>query len=242
MTRLIRYILTAILLMGCPFAVSAQQDYFGQNKVQYRNFRWQILTTPHFEIFYYDGEEETARDAARMAERSYTRLSRILRHRFSDPIPLILYASHTDFQQTNVLPDFISEGTGGVTEFMKNRVILPFTGSYAELEHVLTHELVHAFQIDILFGNGPGASMLNPMAFSPPLWFMEGMAEYLSLGRIDEHTDMWLRDAALQGYLPTILEMDYSFGLYRFGQAQSGFLDQRNQENCPGRFFSPRRA
>ena len=181
MTRLFRNILAIIIIAGGPVAVSAQQDYFGQNKVQYRDFRWQIMTTPHFEIYYYEGEEETARDSARMAERSYDRLSRILRHRFSDPIPLILYASHTDFQQTNVLQSFLSEGTGGVTEFMKNRVILPFTGSYAELEHVLTHELVHAFQGDILFGNGPSASMLNPMAFAPPLWFMEGMAEYLSL-------------------------------------------------------------
>jgi Tol biopolymer transport system component len=227
MTRLFRNILAIIIIAGGPVAVSAQQDYFGQNKVQYRDFRWQIMTTPHFEIYYYEGEEETARDSARMAERSYDRLSRILRHRFSDPIPLILYASHTDFQQTNVLQSFLSEGTGGVTEFMKNRVILPFTGSYAELEHVLTHELVHAFQGDILFGNGPSASMLNPMAFAPPLWFMEGMAEYLSLGRIDEHTDMWLRDAALQGYLPPIMFMDFSFGLYRFGQGLFSYIGER---------------
>ncbi len=227
MARMFRYVLACFLLAGYPLAVSAQQDYFGQNKVQYRNFRWQIMTTPHFEIYYYDGEEETARDAARMAERSYARLSRILRHRFSDPIPLILYASHTDFQQTNVLQTFLGEGTGGVTEFMKNRVILPFTGSYAELEHVLTHELVHAFQGDILFGSGPSASMLNPMAFAPPLWFMEGMAEYLSLGRIDEHTDMWLRDAALQGYLPPIMFMDFSFGLYRFGQGLFSYIGER---------------
>lgn len=225
--RIFRYVLACVLLAGYPIVVSAQQDYFGQNKVQYRNFRWQIMTTPHFEIYYYDGEEETARDAARMAERSYARLSRILRHRFSDPIPLILYASHTDFQQTNVLQTFLGEGTGGVTEFMKNRVILPFTGSYAELEHVLTHELVHAFQGDILFGTGPSASMLNPMAFSPPLWFMEGMAEYLSLGRVDEHTDMWLRDAALQGYLPPIMFMDFSFGLYRFGQGLFSYIGER---------------
>jgi Tol biopolymer transport system component len=228
MTRLMRNILTVWWVLGCPLAAWAQSDYFGQNKVQYRSFQWNILTTPHFEIFYYDGEEETANDAARMAERSYARLSRILRHRFTDPIPVILYASHTDFQQTNVLPDFLSEGTGGVTEFNKNRVILPFTGSYAELEHVLTHELVHAFQGDIIYGNGPGASVLNPLAFVAPLWFMEGMAEYLSIGRIDEHTDMWLRDAALQGYLPpTIPDLDYSFGVYRFGQALFAYIGER---------------
>lgn len=228
MTRLIPYVMTVLCFLSMQPVVSAQLDYFGQNKVQYRDFKWEVLTTPHFEIFYYQGEEETAYDAARMAERSYTRLSRILRHRFSNKIPVILYASHTDFQQTNVLGGFISEGTGGVTEFNKNRLLLPFTGSYAELEHVLTHELVHEFQGDILYGTGPGASVINPLAFIAPLWFMEGMAEYLSLGRIDEYTHMWLRDAALQGYLPpSIPAMDYSFGVYRFGQALFAYIGEK---------------
>lgn len=206
----------------------AQGNYFGRNKVQYRDFKWEIISTPHFEIYYYQGEEEAAYDAARMAERSYNRLSHILKHQFSEKVPIILYASHTDFQQTNVLSGFISEGTGGVTEFNKNRILLPFTGSYAELEHVLTHELVHAFQGDILYGAGPGVSILNPMAFVAPLWFMEGMAEYLSLGLIDSYTHMWLRDAALQGYLPdSIPSMDYSFGVYRFGQALFAYIGDR---------------
>ena len=228
MSHRLRYILAILCLLATPAAVLAQGDYFGRNKVQYRDFQWEIITTPHFEIYFYQGEEEAAYDAARMAERSYNRLSRILQHRFSDRIPIILYASHTDFQQTNVLPGFISEGTGGVTEFNKNRILLPFTGSYAELEHVLTHELVHAFQGDVIYGAGPGVSILNPMAFVAPLWFMEGMAEYLSLGRIDAYTHMWLRDAALQGYLPSsIPAMDYSFGVYRFGQALFAYIGDR---------------
>lgn len=228
MPHRLRYILLILCLLATPAVVLAQGEYFGRNKVQYRDFKWEIISTPHFEIYYYQGEEEAAYDAARMAERSYNRLSRILQHRFSDKIPIILYASHTDFQQTNVLPGFISEGTGGVTEFNKNRILLPFTGSYAELEHVLTHELVHAFQGDVIYGAGPGVSILNPMAFVAPLWFMEGMAEYLSLGRIDAYTHMWLRDAALQGYLPpSIPAMDYSFGVYRFGQALFAYIGDR---------------
>ena len=224
-----RYILAVLLcILAMPATALAQGEYFGRNKVQYRDFKWEIISTPHFEIYYYQGEEEAAYDAARMAERSYNRLSRILQHRFSDKVPIIFYASHTDFQQTNVLSGFISEGTGGVTEFNKNRILLPFTGSYAELEHVLTHELVHAFQGDVLYGAGPGVSILNPMAFVAPLWFMEGMAEYLSLGGIDAYTHMWLRDAALQGYLPpSIPAMDYSFGVYRFGQALFTYIADR---------------
>jgi len=170
-----------------------------------------------------------------MAERSYARLSKVLGYEMTRPIPLILYASHTDFQQTNISSHLISEGTGGVTEFLKRRVFLPFTGSYSELEHVLTHELVHAFQVEILFGPG-GNVLANPVAFQPPLWFMEGMAEYLSIGGTDVHTQMWLRDASLQGYLTPlpVLGQVGDIRVYRFGQSIFHFIGEKFGEEKIG--------
>jgi Tol biopolymer transport system component len=199
---------------------------FGKNKVHYKDFHWRTIETPNFEIYYYDGEEESAFRAARMAERAYSRLSRILGHEVEERIPVIVYASHTDFQQTNITPGLIPEGTGGITEFTKRRVFLPFTGSYGEFDHVLTHELVHAFQVDLLFG---ATSDVNPFSFQPPLWFMEGMAEYLSLGGIDPNTEMWLRWSALDGQLIPLQYMDriYDIRVYRIGQAILSFLGER---------------
>jgi Tol biopolymer transport system component len=205
---------------------STQAQVFGQNKVQYEKFGWTVLETDHFQIYFYPAEEEAVKDAARMAERSYAKLSKILGHEIKNKVPLILYASHTDFQQTNALQGLIDEGTGGVTEFLKRRMVLPFTGSYAEFDHVLTHELTHSFQIDMLMG--PGRSPLSSRMNTPPLWFMEGMAEYLSIGRVDEHTAMWLRDASLEGYLITLEDLEYTgdIRVYRFGQAIFQFIDQ----------------
>lgn len=207
-----------LLLLLIPSAAFGQ--YFGQNKVHYDDFHWKIIKTDNFDVYFYEGERETAIDAARMAERAYARLSAALDHDVEEPIPLILYASHSDFQQTNVAAGLISEGTGGITESFKRRVILPFTGSYAELDHVLTHELVHAFQFDVLFGNR-GGFFANPLAIRIPLWFVEGMAEYLSVGHIDTNTQMWLRDAALEGYLLSIeqLGMVGDIRVYRLGQS-----------------------
>ncbi|NNE09482.1 MAG: peptidase S9, partial [Gemmatimonadetes bacterium] len=220
--------LFAALLLSAP----AGAQYFGKNKVQYRDFDWAVIKTEHFEVYYYETGKQVALDAARMAERSYRQLSKRLGYKMVRPIPLILYASHSDFQQTNVSQGLISEGTGGVTEFIKRRVFLPFTGSYAELEHVLTHELVHAFQVEILWGSS-GSVLANTLGFSPPLWFMEGMAEYLSVGEVDVHTKMWLRDAALQGYLIPIpiLSRVGDIRVYRFGQSIFQFLaDQYGDE------------
>jgi Tol biopolymer transport system component len=224
MSRRILPVLAALVILPpvasalLPAAASAQ--YFGRNKVQYRTFDFQVIRTQNFDVYYYPEMEAAAIDAARMVERSYARLSRILQHEFRERKPLIIYASHTDFQQTNAIPFALDESTGGVAESLKGRMILPFTGSYAEFDHVLTHELVHGFQYDVIFRRGM-MSDAAPFNMRLPLWFMEGMAEYLSIGRIDPLTVAWLRDATLNGYLRSVAEMmlrdDYLS--YRFGQS-----------------------
>jgi len=222
MTRLIGVLGLSIL------ATPAAAQYFGQNKVQYRSFNFQSIQTEHFDIYYYPDERGGALDAARMAERAYARLSRILHHQFQSRKPIILYASQSDFQQTNVV-DASGEGLGGVTEFFKHRAVLPFTGSYAEFEHVLQHEMVHQFQYDVYSRGRPGAGVQTLVAVNPPLWFMEGMAEYLSRGPIDPETAMWLRDAALEGHLPSIEDMTndpYIFP-YRYGHALWAYIGEK---------------
>lgn len=231
-----RLVLNLALLIGSlSFVfVPSLHAQFGRNKLQHQVFDFKIISTEHFDVYYYPEEQEAALDAARIAERSYSRLSRILAHEFDERKPIILYASHSQFQQTNALPGFISEGTGGVTEFAKRRVILPFTGSYAEFEHVLTHELVHAFQFDIIARGF--TSQFSPYAFQIPLWFMEGMAEYLSIGKIDSHTHSWLRDAVLSGYIRTIPEMSVrdDYLSYRFGQSLWAFIGAKYGDETVG--------
>ena len=217
-----------LLLSALPTVLPAQ--YFGQNKVQYRKFDFQILKTEHFDIHFYPEARQAAFDAGRMAERSYAILSKVLRHEYRERKPIILYASHSDFQQTNALGgESPGEGTGGVTDFLKQRIILPFTGSYEELEHVLQHEMVHQFQYDIWSRGRAGANMQAIIQVNPPLWFVEGMAEYLSLGGVDPNTAMWLRDAAIEGKIPTVdqLENDPYIFPYRYGQALLAFIGQR---------------
>jgi hypothetical protein len=133
-----------------------------------------------------------------MAERSYARLSRLLQHQFREKKPIILFASRGDFAQSNVFGD-LGEGTGGVTDPLRQRMAQPFTGDYRSFEHVLMHEMVHAFQFDIFSRGRAGANLQTLSQVNPPLWFMEGMAEFLSLGYGHPQTDAWVRDAAING-------------------------------------------
>jgi Tol biopolymer transport system component len=208
--------LALALLFVLPVPIEAQ--YFGRNKVQYDDFDFRVMTTPHFDIYFYPEQEEAMRDVSRMAERWYERLARIFQHELDGRKPLIFYADHPDFQQTNTISAQVGEGTGGVTEGLKNRVIMPLGGSYASTDHVLGHELVHQFQFNLAQARrGGGLQSLMRL----PLWLVEGMAEYLTVGREDPLTGMWLRDALLRDDFPTLTQLtrDSRFFPYRFGQA-----------------------
>jgi Tol biopolymer transport system component len=224
-------LLTVLAALGAALAAPPlPAQYFGRNKVQYRTFDFQLLRTDHFDIYYYPEIEESAHDVGRMAERWYARLSRVLNHEFEQRQPIILYASPGDFQQTNVIGP-VGEGTGGVTESAKQRIVMPVGITYAETDHVLGHELVHAFQYDISgLGRSRGAVGAGAMEVgTAPLWFIEGMAEYLSVGPVSPLTAMWLRDAALHGTLPSIerLSTDPRIFPYRYGHAVWAYVAGR---------------
>lgn len=225
--------LTFLLLGVSP----SHAQYFGQNKVQYKEFKFEVLKTEHFDVYFYPEERENAERVGRMAERWNTRLSEIFNHDLHGRQPIVLYASHPDFHQTNVVSG-IGEGTGGVTEGLKRRVVLPLAGTLGETDHVLGHELVHAFQYDIADSNVDGGMR----AESIPLWFIEGMAEYLSIGPIDSHTAMWIRDAARartgKETLPTIGDLgDPKYFPYRWGQALWAYVGGRWGDETIGRAY-----
>ncbi|MGE5098876.1 MAG: hypothetical protein ACM3SX_02730, partial [Deltaproteobacteria bacterium] len=155
--------LALVAALGAP---AAAQNYFGQNQVQYDKFDWKIEETEHFLIYYYPEEARAAFDAARMAERAYARLSIVLDHQFREKKPIMLFSSRTDFGQNNVTGD-LGEGTGGVTEAMRHRMLLNFTGDYRSFEHVLTHEMVHTFQYDIFARGKAGNGLQTLVQFLP---------------------------------------------------------------------------
>ncbi|MGH7589601.1 MAG: hypothetical protein ACRELU_13530, partial [Gemmatimonadota bacterium] len=169
---------TLLLLLAAATPLSAQYSRFGKNKVQYDDFHWEILTGEHVDLYYYPEERELALVALAYAEESFQFLEQKFSYSPKDRIPLVVYASHQHFEQTNIVPFFIPEGVAGFTEFLKGRVALPFNGSYADFRRVIRHELVHVFQAR----KGSHIKRLHPGGYewNSPFWFSEGLAEYWS--------------------------------------------------------------
>jgi hypothetical protein len=229
-------LVAAAVVLACA-APDASAQYFGRNKVQYKDLDFQVLKTEHFDIYFYPSARESVDIAARMSERWLARLEKILGHELRGRQPLVLYASHPDFEQTNTIQGEIGEGTGGVTESIRRRIVLPMGGPLADTDHVIGHELVHAFQFDIT--TRPDSAPGETGAHRLPLWFIEGMAEYLSIGPVDPHTAMWMRDAARQETLPEIKDLDNpKYFPYRWGQAFWSYVAGRWGDEVVGVMLS----
>ncbi len=217
----------AALVLIIFFVVSGlsfgQETYFGQNKVQYRGFTWDYIQTMHFDIYFYNQNYDLAKFASGVLESSYVEISGQLNYRIHRRIPVFLYASPNDFQQTNIVPDLIDENVGGFTEAFKNRMVMPFDGSYEDFRHVLHHELTHAVVYDMLFGNMFSSLISRQRFFDLPLWFAEGYAEWSSRYGWDYYADMVVRDATINNYLAP---PDYLGGYlaYKEGQAMIAYI------------------
>lgn len=217
--------LVGFLLLLVSFETASGQYYFGRNKVQYTDFEWQVMESEHFKIYFYEEEAEVARIAARIAENMYDSLSVKFNHEVNKSIPLIIYSASSYFSQTNILPSLIPESVGGFTEFMKGRVAVPFHGSYFEFYHVIKHELVHVFTFSKLEDTFSRQARLRfPY---PPLWFIEGIAEFWSEGW-DTDADMFIKDMVLNDRLVPVSHLyiyNGSYFLYKLGQSVCAFID-----------------
>ncbi|HJR53739.1 MAG TPA: BamA/TamA family outer membrane protein [Gemmatimonadota bacterium] len=226
--RHIPILLVALILVAAP--ASAQYSTFGKNKIQYEDFDWEVLSSDHVDLYFYPDERELALIAIDYAEESFDALSRKFSYVPKERIPMVVFASHQHFEQTNIVPFFLPEGVAGFTEFLKGRVALPFNGSYADFRHVIRHELVHVFQAR----KGAHLKRVHPGGYewNSPLWFSEGLAEFWS-GPWNAEGDLVVRDLLLNGLVPDLNELDKyagSFAIYKLGQEAFEFLKIRYGE------------
>jgi len=228
-------ILTFFLLLFN--SVASPQFYFGKNKVQYTHFDWQVLNTPHFNIFFYSEEKELAEIAGKLAEESFEFMENKFNHYIFTPVPLIIYSSPNYFEQTNVIPNLLPENVAGFTEFFKGRMVIPFDGSYSAFAEVLRHELVHVFTISKL---GTVMKAHRKLSYTePPLWFTEGIAELWSRNW-DTYSDMIIKDLVISGNLVAIENMYAIYGtflMYKEGESFLRFLSDVYGEEKISLFF-----
>lgn len=214
--------LVVAMTVAAALPASAQISAYigGKNKVRYDTFDWKVYETPHFRINYYDRVEPSLEKIASFAESSYDELARRLNFQVLKPIPMLCYATHAEFEQTNVIVGFIPEGVGAFASPVRNRMVLPIDLPDEELQHLIQHELTHIFQYEIYFQGRRGRMLYA----RPPQWFMEGMASYFGDDE-DDRDEMYMRDAALSDRVPSLANPPGGFLAYRFGHKVFEFIE-----------------
>jgi Tol biopolymer transport system component len=220
--RLLLVVLVAVTLLPAP-SNAQYNNYFGKNKVRYEKFDWRVYHAPHFDVWYYPEEEHLLEKVISMAESAYDSLSQELDFQIQQPTPLVLYKTHSDFLQNNIIVNFIPEGVGAFATPNHFRMVLPIDLPDPELYNLIRHELTHIFQYHILFSGSLGKSLTA----APPQWFMEGMASYFA--RDETASDrMYLIDAVVNDRLPPITQGNVGgFFAYRYGHAAFDFIEER---------------
>jgi len=196
--------------------------YFGKNKVRYDTFDWRVYRSPHFEVYYYPEFEQHLARVVSYMESGYRFLSSELKHEIAFSIPIILYKTSSEFQQTNLFPSFIPEGVLGFTEPVRDRMVLPIDLPPDELQGLITHELTHVFEFDLI----PRSLFQRTV----PLWVDEGLASYME-GKWSSIDLMQVRDAAVADQVPSLSRSNFQplagRAPYNFGHAAFEFIESR---------------
>ena len=215
--------------LGAP-AVAQYSFYFGRNKIQYKDFDWNVLKTEHFDVYFYPEMQTLAEHGAAFAEEAYEELQNRFNFSLTNRVPIVFYSSQLHFKQTNITDGFIPDGVGGFFEFLKGRVVIPANGNLHRFRRVVRHEMVHVFTLNKL------VRVYRDYRIPPdrflPLWFTEGLAEYWS-GPMDYQHEMIMRDAIYANYLvplENIYRVSGTYVMYKEGEALCRFISEQYGE------------
>src|SRR3954452_812747 len=242
-TRLIAGLAVALLCgqAGLAGAQTSMVPYFGKNNPHYDKFEWHIYTTDHFEIFYYPQIKQHLERVASYAESAYQQISADLKHDLSFTVPLIIFKTHSEFEQENIDRGAAQEGVGAFAEPYRQRIVLPIDDPPDRLYGLIVHELTHQFEFDII----PQGLIRR----SVPLWVNEGLSDY-ERGQWEPIDLMAVRDAAVADIIPKMTELEgYGGGggpsrlIYNLGHAVFEYIEAKfGKEGIRQFLFSLRKS
>ena len=235
--------LAVVLLCGHASLAGAQTSmvpYFGKNNPHYDKFEWRIYTTDHFEIWYYPALKPHLERIAGYAESAYQQISSDLKHDLSFKVALILFKTHSEFEQENIDPGAAQEGVGAFAEPGQKRIVAPIDDPPDRLYGLIVHELTHQFEFDII----PQGLIRR----SVPLWVNEGLSDF-ERGQWEPLDLMAVRDAAIADIIPKMTELEgYGGGgpsrlIYNLGHAVFEYIEAKfGKEGIRQFLFSLRKS
>ena len=118
----------ATFLFGLTASAQYYHTEFGHNRIQYKRFDWYYYSTNNFEVYYYPGGQEYAKEALEYLEDEFVELTDILGYAPYTKTKIFIYNSIHDLQQSNIGIGGDVFTIGGKTDFVKLQIELAYPG------------------------------------------------------------------------------------------------------------------
>ncbi|MDQ3110842.1 MAG: hypothetical protein M3R17_13195 [Bacteroidota bacterium] len=187
-----------------PYFLSAQfyngsQTDFGQNRVQYQDFKWNFYKFPKYEVYYNTGGKELAIYVARAAKRHIAEIEKFFDYTVDDRIQFIVYNKQEDFKQSNVgLTTENGTNVGGVTHIVGRKVFLYYEDDHISLEQQIRAGIAEVLINQMMYGGNMRDMVKNSTLLNLPEWYTRGLISYVAKGW-DSETDNRVRDGINSG-------------------------------------------
>lgn len=181
--------LIIILFFNTTLFCQTAQDQFGKNRIQYQNFKWEVISTDNFDIYFYKQSQAAAVLAARYAEGEFDRITDLLGYAPYSRIKLVVYGANSDLQQSNIGLSNQQVFIGGYSVFLKNRVEVAFNGIQTDFTRDISKGISSMIVNEMLYSGSFKEVLQSTYFMSLPEWFLSGIIEYCSVGWTTENDD-----------------------------------------------------
>ncbi len=177
-----------LLSMSQGYSQRATES-FGKNRIQYRSFEWQYVSSENFDVYYYDARRKVATEATLYLETEFDRITDLIGYPPYLKTKVFLYNSITDLQQSNMGINGQQFNVGGQTEFIKPYVEIAHPGTLDEFKEELIYKVADLMVNEMMFGGSLKDMFQNAVLLNLPDWFIDGASLYAAKGWNSEMDD-----------------------------------------------------
>lgn len=197
----ILYTLLVLLSFIFVLNLSAQSPSlvdFGQNRVQYKKFKWQFQETENFRIYFYQGGQDIGKYVVLNAENILEDLSKSLDFRLDQKLDIIVYNDISDLRQSNIGLESTDPIENGQVKLLDNKLFVYFNGRHEFLDEQIKQGISKVFISKYVTGSGLRETFRNSISSSLPSWYTEGMTSYITYNWSPVYENQ-LKDGILSG-------------------------------------------
>lgn len=173
---------------------------FGKNRVQYHDDMkyWSRYETKNFTTYWYGKSRKVGEVAAQMAELDHNEIRKIIEHKISDKIEIIVYVDVNDLKQSNLGSEDAFVSKSGETKIVGNKMFVYFDGNHHHLRKKIREGIASVYFSAMMFGSNFQEIIQNAVLLEVPSWFAQGIVSYCgnpwNIFIEDEMRDLLYRD------------------------------------------------